>query len=157
MRAALLTLLSFMLFLSTSQAQQIRLGHRIPDIKIVSEHGEDLKFINKEYVCLVFVHSESHPCMDALAHLRSISNHLNERMATVLISAEDSTKSEAWRDLVDDNIYLTFDNNLHTFHAFGVNFVPFGVVYDTKRRRALWFGSLLQLQHEVLDEIILKQ
>lgn len=154
MRAALLTLLSLILFLTASQAQQIRLGHRIPDVKVISAYGDDLKFINEEYVCLVFAHSESQPCIDALSHLHNISNYLGERMATVLISAEDSTKSDIWRGLIDDNIYLTFDDNLRTFRAFGVDFVPFSVIYNTKRHRALWFGSLLQLQPEVLDEII---
>lgn len=154
MRAALLTLLSLVLFLTASQAQQIRLGHRIPDIKAVSGHGDNLKFNDKEYVCLVFAHSDSQPCIDALEHLHSISSYLGERMATLLISSEGIEERETWRGLINNNIYLAFDNEFRTFRAFGVDFVPFAVVYETKRHRALWFGSLLQLQREVLDDII---
>lgn len=155
MRVILTILASMMMFISATQAQQIRLGHRIPDINTASEFGTEIKLIEHEYVCLIFVHSESLPCINAIEHYREVSQPLSSRMATVLITPEErSDDTDIIVRYANDHTSVAFDDEHRTFKAFGVDFVPFGVIYDTKHRRVLWFGSILQLHHEMLDELL---
>lgn len=157
MRVALLTLLSLILFLTTSQAQHIRLGHRIPEIDVESRFGEELKLIKHDYVCLIFVHSESQPCIDALTKFKSTGDHLSERLAIVLITAENNYKENSiLAGFTDETISIAYDDEYRTFCNFDVEYVPFAVIYDSKRRRTQWSGSLIQLEQEVLDSIIHK-
>ena len=155
MRAILTILAAMTMFISATQAQQIRLGHRIPDINVVSELGTEIKLIEKEYVCLIFVHTDSMPCISAIEHYQAISQDLSTRMATVLITSEERDEDvDVVARYVNSHTSVAFDDEYRTFQAFGVDFVPFGVIYDTKRRRALWFGSMLQLQREMLEDIL---
>lgn len=155
MRATLLTLLSLVLFLTASQAQSIRLGHRIPKIKVVSEFGDDLKLIKQPYVCLIFAHSGSWPCINAISQFKSISSNYDERLAIVIITTEKQEEGlEAWERFMDYNTSLAFDIDRRTYDAFGINFVPYCVIYSTKHRRAIWFNSLTQLQPELLERIV---
>ena len=138
-----------------AEAQSIRLEERTPDIDVVSEYGHSLEQIASNYVCLIFIHSESAPCRDALASLNTISEIHNELLHTFLITCEDRENEAEIRNRISfDNYSLAFDTNRHTFRAFNVEHIPYGVIYDTDRNRTKWFGPIQQLNAQIITQIL---
>lgn len=136
-------------------AQNIRLGERIPTIDVHSTMGTELNYIDKEYVCLIFIHSGSLPCVDALDSFEALADSVEERMAVVLITPEQrSSEQDIVARFIDNNTTVAFDKEHKTFKSFGINFVPFGVIYDTKQRRTRWFGSIQQLDESTIRAIV---
>lgn len=151
----LLAIASLMMMLMTSaEAQDITLGGRLPNINVHSAMGPELGLIEHEYVCLVFIHSESLPCVAALESFNALADSFSDTMAVVLLTPEQrSNEQDALARYVDSNTTVAFDNEHRTFKAFGVEYVPFGVVFDTKRRRVQWFGTIAQLTEATIRTI----
>ena len=146
---------AMLLFVGSAEAQRLRLGDRTPDIAIASTLGTPFENITHKYVCLVFVHSESAPCVDAIDRLRSEIITKEDDVAIVLLTAEEATEdNELLNAYVSHNTSVAFDNHHHTFTAFSINYVPFGVIFDNKKRRIEWFGSLQHINHKVIEEIV---
>lgn len=143
-----------LLMVMRAEAQNIRLGERIPTIDVHSSMGTALDLIDKEFVCLVFIHSNSLPCIEALDTFRSTTNKVADKMAIVLLTAEQrSAEQDIVARFVDSNTTVAFDKEHKTFNAFGIHYVPFGVIYDTKRRHTQWLGSIQQLDEQTLTYI----
>ncbi len=151
----LLSIVAVMVALcSSASAQNIRLGEKIPDINVESTMGSDLKLIEQEYTCLIFMHSKCEPCETAIPYFHSLAAPMTENLAIVLLTHE-SKEVEAEIARMYKNYFnaIAFDRNRHTHKTFGINFVPFGVIYNTKNRRIEWFGSLQQLNSTELSKI----
>ena len=151
----ILSIIAAMVVLCTSAtAQNIRLGEKIPDVSVESTVGSDLKLVEQEYTCLIFMHSKCEPCETAIPHLHNAAAPLGERLAIVLITHEDKeAEADITRKYGNYSSAIAFDRNRHTHKSFGINFVPFGVIYHTKSRRIEWFGSLQQLSTAELTKI----
>jgi thiol-disulfide isomerase/thioredoxin len=151
----LLSIIAAMVALcTTTTAQNIRLGEKIPDISVESVVGTDLKLIEQEYTCLIFMHSKCEPCYKAIPALHSAAAPLSDKLAVVLITHETKEVEETiTKNFGSYFSTIAFDNNRHTYKAFGINFVPFGVIYNTKSRRIEWFGSVQQLTTAELNKI----
>lgn len=150
--AALLTLL-----LPATKAQSLRLGERIPELQIFSEGGEQYvmgKHV-KEYVYMIFVHSESTPCLSLIERLNNVDRELFENITVILITPEDPNNNATIHERFTNNMYpITYDLEYRTLKNFGVSFVPFGVLYNTKRKRTVWFGSTLLFDDTAIEKIL---
>lgn len=151
-----ITALTALLGITTNaEAQTIRLGERIPDISVESEYGRSLEQIASSYVCLIFIHSDSAPCINAVNAIESIEEIHNEAIHKVLVTYEGVEDEHSIRNRITlRNYTLAFDNEQRTFDAFEVSYVPFGVIYDTRRNRIHWFGPLHQLNAQIITHII---
>lgn len=148
-------IVAVLLFAGSAEAQRLRLGDRTPDIAASTTLGTSLDDIAHDYVCLAFVHSDSTPCVDAIDRLRSEVIAKDDNIAIVLLTAEEpTTDNELLNAYVGHNSSVAFDHNNHTFNAFGVSYVPFGVIFDKKRHRIEWFGSLQHIDREVIQQIL---
>ena len=135
-------------------AQNIRLGDRIPTIHVDSELGKGLELAPKEHVCLIFIHTESHPCHEAIREIQEIGEEITSRANVVLITTEARGCEKNISHLIEGfECSLAYDVDRKTFKSFGIQYVPCGVIYSTKRNRAEWFGSLQQLNAETLKRI----
>lgn len=124
-------------------AQSIRLGERIPEISVTSEYGTKLEYAEKELMTLIFIHSESEPCIEAV---QLLDPYLHEMMDIVLVTPESSEEHDAIvRRLGTSDFAIAFDNDGKTYRNFGINYVPFCVIYDTQRKRIEWFGPIEHL------------
>ena len=139
---------------TSASAQNIRLGDKIPDISVESVVGTELKLIEQEYTCLIFMHSKCEPCFKAIPDFYNVASTIADRLAIVLITHETrEAESDIAKNFEGCYNTIAFDNKSNTHKAFGINFVPFGVIYKTKNRRIEWFGSLQQLNVNDLNNI----
>lgn len=151
----ILSIVAAMVVLCTSAtAQNIRLGEKIPDVSVESTLGSDLKLVEQEYTCLIFMHSKCEPCETVIPHLHSVASPLTTSLAIVLLTHESKdVEAEIMNKYGHYATAVAFDRNRHTHKSFGINFVPFGVIYHTKSRRIKWFGPLQQLTTKELSMI----
>ena len=137
-----------------AHAQSIRLEETIPTVSVEPSIDETLKLYNREYTCLIFVHSESEPCAEAMRNFRAIAEMIYRTCAIVVITGEDASESEAIAERLDIEDYiLAFDVDNRTLKAFGINYVPFAVVYRNKNSRIEWFGPLRSFDEEIIDKL----
>lgn len=133
-------------------AQSIRLGEPIPAVSVSTDLGETLDIYNRDYVCLVFAHSESKPCIEAMANFRTTALDISDHCAIVVITNENEADRSiiAERLSAEDHI-VAFDIDNRTFRAFGIHYVPFVVVYRSRNSHIEWFGPIHQLDSKLFD------
>ena len=138
----------------SASAQNIRLGEKIPEINVESVLGAELRLINEEHTCLIFMHSQCQPCITALPELHKLTSQYDDKLALVLLTSESKDKEKEIVATFGSYVSaIAFDNNRHTYRSFGINFVPFAVIYNTNSRRIEWFGSMQQLDAKILNSI----
>ena len=135
-------------------AQSIRLGGQIPTLSLTTNIDDTLAMYNREYTCLIFAHSESKPCVDALHAFEPIAKSINKQCAIVVITGEDEQDSDAISQRLNIEDYIiAFDDNNRTINEFGIQHIPFVVIYRTKNERIKWFGPINQLDSDVIDQL----
>ena len=151
MKKLLCITLATMLCVFSLNAQTLRIGSRIPTIDVDSSAGSELKLVEAEYTCLIFMHSESEPSIEAIRHFSS--NIYNDEMdldVVLLTPEQDGFEEDMLRSITTNKTIVAFDNEGRTFANFDIEHIPFAVVYNTASRRALWFGPLARLTSERL-------
>lgn len=144
-------LLAFVATITRSEAQTLRLGEKIPAISVVSEVDIEQRAATNNFVCLMFVHSKCAPCVESIATFKELSSLYPDDMLTVLITPEAADdKTDILLQFADDNTIVAYDNNYRTYETFDIKYVPFGIIYRTTTRKILWFGTVGQLNDELL-------
>ena len=139
---------------ATAHAQSIRLDEPIPAISVEPSISNILELYNREYTCLIFAHSESGPCVDAMREFNAIAKQIDLACAIVIITGEaESNREEIVERLGIEEYIVAFDDNNRTLRAFGINYVPFAVIYRTKNSRVEWFGPMHHLKRDTIEEI----
>ena len=137
-----------------AHAQSIRLGETIPAISVSPTIDETLALYNRDYTCLIFAHSQSKPCIEALHDFGATAKEIDLSCAIVVITGEAEADSDAIVERLGIEDYiLAFDDNNRTHKAFGIHYVPFAVIYRTKNSRIEWFGPLHHIKPEIIEEI----
>ncbi len=142
----IIALLSFVV----TNAQTIALGERTPRLK-------DVKWLNgnipakSKYTYIGFVHSASRPCQYWAEQVYSDIANV-EDVAFVLVSRESASNIEQWvMEYLSPRSGVIIEGE-HLHSTFGVNYVPYAVIVDNKRR-ALWFGNPRMLDENRLERI----
>ena len=100
------------------------------------------------------MHSQCQPCITALPELHKLTSQYDDKLALVLLTSESKDKEKEIVATFGSYVSaIAFDNNRHTYRSFGINFVPFTVIYNTNSRRIEWFGSMQQLDAKILNSI----
>ena len=139
-----------LLSVSSVEAQTIALGERTPRVK-------NAKWLNgnvpqkSDFTYIEFIHSASLPCRSSAERIHKIINEL-DNIAFVLISHQDASVIDPW---VTEHIgkrsgVIVDDERIRT--SFGVNYAPYGVILDHKRR-ALWFGNPQLLNRTTIEKL----
>ena len=155
MKRLLTIILCALAYTTSSEGQMLRIGERIPTIDVDSSVGSDLKLIDKEFTCLIFMHSKSEPSIVAIRSFSEMATAYNSVIDIVLLTLEqDGFEEDMLRSLTTNNTIIAFDNDSHTFTNFGVSYVPFCTIFHTSSRKLQWFGSLSQLRESELNSIL---
>lgn len=140
-----------MLLPAVAAAQHIALGEKVPDLKSVEWHQGRVPE-PAQMVYVEFFHSSAKAAVRSLDHLAALSEQLGKRLTVVVIAQE---RPEQVMPLVGEHLkgrmYVGFDPEGKLFAAYGVTYLPFGVLTDG-RSRALWMGNTLQLDRETIVE-----
>ena len=136
-----------------AHAQSIRLGEQVPALSVTPDINETLELYNRDYTCLIFAHSDSKPCVDAMHNFAATAPSIERDCAIVVVTCE----AESDRDIITERLkareyILVFDDNNSTFKAFGIHYVPFVVIYRNKNSRIEWFGPIHQLDKDTIRQ-----
>ena len=137
-----------------AHAQSIRLGEQVPALSITYSIDETLELYNRDYTCLIFAHSDSKPCADAMHSFAATAPSIERDCAIVVVTCEAESDRENITERLKAHEYiLAFDDNYNTFKAFGIHYVPFVVIYRNKNSRIVWFGPIHQLNKDTLRQL----
>lgn len=153
MKKALLILLAVCgLGISLAQAQNIILGEKVPDLKpagwIDNRHPAPASITYVE-----FFHSSNPACLRSLKRLRDLATRSKPAMRVIVVTREDTARIAP---LIRPYLGQRVSAAVHAergFAAFGVTYVPFGVLIDS-RNRALWMGNSLQINEQIIEQSI---
>ncbi len=148
----LATVLMVTAFGLQAQAQRVALGEKVPKIKI---HAWLDNAVPKkaQYTYIEFVHSTTVPCIESFMKIREYSDRLGPRLGVVFITGEEPQNINVMlRDCIGEYVGTALDPTGEIFGAFGVTYVPFGVVVDSKGK-ALWFGNPITIEDDFFDKL----
>jgi hypothetical protein len=147
MRVKLAILIFALCAWGVTTAQNVAIGERVPKVK-------SFKYtIDKgEYLYMGFVHSPSRPCEISAPKISELINSFDQ-ISAVLFTREQQGECEQW--LIDvflngSQVQMGADE---IFQKFGVDYAPYGVILDYKRR-ALWQGNPQTLDKTKIDNIL---
>ena len=146
----ILATLCLLLSAASAEAQTIALGERTPRVK-------KAKWLNGnipqkcDFIYIEFIHSASAPCRSSAERLHNIVNEF-DNIAFVLISHQDASIIDPWvTEHIDPKSgVIVDDGRIRT--SFGVNYAPYAVILDHKRR-ALWFGNPQLLNRTTIEKL----
>lgn len=136
----------------SARAQRVALDERVPKIKIHSwlDNAVPRK---SQYTYIEFVHSTTLPCIESFLKIRERAERFGPNLGVMFITAEKPENiNSLLRECSGEYIGTALDTNGDIFAAFGVTYVPFGVVVDS-RGKALWFGNPLTIEDDFFDKL----
>ena len=138
---------------TTASAQNVIVGERLPELSL-RKWLMDLPPERSEYTCYLFYHSESALCAKSLHAIKPLVKEVKTQLNLIIVTKEEyKDAGVTLTEHLDDNIYVAFDLQGRAFRSIGVDFIPFCVICD-KKRRAMWCGNAMTLTQSVLDKIL---
>lgn len=138
MKKALL-ILSFALASAagSATAQNVVLGDRVPDLK-VSKWLDDRQPAAAPATYIEFFHSSNPACVTSLDKLKKLTDKLGTKLRVIVVTKEDPAKiAPLLKPYLSQQIGVALGAE-KGFTAFGVTYVPFGVLTDAKNRAVWW-------------------
>lgn len=133
-----------------TEAQTIAIGERTPRIK-------HCKWLNGnvpeqcDFVYIEFIHSASTSCRNTAERLHKVVNEIGN-IAFVLISHQSASEIDDWVVQHIDKRSGVIVDDTSIRHTFGVNYAPYSIIIDQKRR-ALWFGNPQLLDKKTIEKL----
>lgn len=136
---------------ATAPAQRIALGERAPEIRPAAWVGEAAPAAAaKTYI--EFFAADNPAGTKSLQRLHELAAKAGSGLRVIVVTRD---REEVVAPLVEAYLSPRFavalDPQGKIFTAYGVRYVPFGVLTDA-RNRALWQGNSLQLTGEVIEK-----
>ncbi len=151
MKRTIMILCALLLSCTALRAQNIALGQRTPELR-VGEWLEGRQPAAAPLTYIEFFHSSSPRCAEALDRLAGLQAELGNRLRVVVLTREAADKAAPLlAPRLSPRFGVGLDPQGKLFAAFGVNYVPFGVLVDAKGR-ALWMGNTLQLTRRIIED-----
>lgn len=147
-----LLILSFALLAGSGAAvaQNIVLGDRVPELKI-TKWLDDKQPEAAPATYIEFFHSANPACTASLKRLKEITDKAGSGLRVIVVTKEDAAKvTPLLRPYLSKRIGAALGME-KAFTAFGVSYVPFGVLTDAKNR-AVWMGNSLQFNEKLIEQ-----
>ena len=132
-------------------AQNITPGERAPELKIQQWiDGKAPARAPRTYV--EFFHSSCKASMEAVEQLGDLSRRMGDKLRIVIVVRDNDDKAaELLRPYLSDRLGAGIDPAGRLFTAYGVHYIPFGVLLGS-RNRVLWMGNSRQLTPEIIEK-----
>ena len=147
MRTTLIILVVMLSLCGQVSAQNIAIGSKAPKVRSFKQKVE-----NGNYLFLGFVHSPSQPCEDSASKVSEFIENI-EQISAVLFTKERQGECRQWLTDMSESgtkVYMGADE---AFRKFGVEYAPFGLILDHKRR-VIWQGNPQMLDQVKIENII---
>lgn len=138
-RAILLTFMALVATLSL-RAQEIVIGERVPDLRPTEWLGAAPAEDDRRATLLIFYHTESKPCIEALPAIDSLARSMKEGRVIVVAMEPKERIAPSLARYMSPRFYVAIDQSGRAFKSYGIRYVPFGVLVDHKGR-AKWIGN----------------
>ena len=149
-KSSLILLLALLAPAAEAGAQNIALGERVPELKIQT-WLDNRQPEPAPTTYIEFFHTSNQSGTASLDHLEKLSRRQGTDLRIVVVAQEPKEKIARLLDpYLSPRICVALDPDGRIFRAFGVSYVPFGVLVD-ERNRALWMGNTLQLTPEIIE------
>lgn len=147
-----LTLMCALAAAAEASAQRIATGERTPKIK--TRHWLDgIVPDESEYTYIEFIRSSSLPCIESCRKIKRHADTSQRPLRVVFITREEpETVDRRIRECLGGHVGTIIDDTGRIFEDFGVQYVPFGIIIDRKRR-AVWFGNPLTTDNALFRKI----
>lgn len=150
MKKFLLALAALCAATPAALAQNIALDERAPEPRIQS-WLDDREPAPAPLTYIEFFHSSNKSSQASLDRLQELSAEYGDRLRIIVVVHEPREKvAQLLAPRISDRLGVGFDPAGRNFAAYGVTYVPFGVLLGP-RNRALWMGNTLQLTPEIID------
>ena len=131
-------------------AQNIALGERVPELKIQT-WLDNRQPEPAPTTYIEFFHSTNPACKTSLERLKEITGKSGTKLRVIVVTKEDAAKvTPLLRPYLSKRIGAALGTE-KAFTAFGVTYVPFGVLTDA-RNRATWMGNSLQFNEKLIEQ-----
>lgn len=131
-------------------AQNIALGERVPELK-AQAWLDDRQPAPAPMTYIEFYHSTNPACKTSLERLKELTGKLGTKLRVIVVTKEDAAKiAPLLRPYLSERLAVVL-NAEKNFTAFGVTYLPFGVLTDAKNR-ALWMGNSLQINEKLIEQ-----
>lgn len=152
-RLAILILLLSTAF-AAAEAQNIATRERAPKIKPRYHRWlDDAAPRQTEYTYIEFVHSTSEPCIESCRKIRRYIDGTDRPFRVIFITCEKPAHIDSrLHECAGEYVGTIVDEEGRIFDDFGVRYVPFGVLMDSKRR-VLWFGNPITTDNDFFRKI----
>ncbi len=129
----------------SSWAQDIFIGERIPDLKGVSWLGGEVEPEPTHRTLVNFFASNNEQCCDYIDKLKQLSDESKGRFSVfVIVKGNDRRAIDMLSEYVGPHFKVGIDTSSKIMAEFGVSYLPYGVLIDSKNR-AIWMGNALQM------------
>ena len=140
MKRNILLLIVVLVWGFAARAQEIVIGERVPDFRPTEWLGAQPADDDRRATLLIFYHTESQPCVEALPHIDSLVRSL-ERERVIVVAMEPKERiAPSLARYMSERFYVAIDRTGRVFSNYGIRYVPFGVLVDPKGR-AQWIGN----------------
>lgn len=133
------------------RAQCIALGERAPEIKPTAWLGD--KPPAEAPTTYVEFFSASNPAgIASLKHLQTLTSKFGTKLRVIVVSRDkEETLAPIVAPYLSPRFAVALDPQGRLFSAYGVSYIPFGVLLDA-RGRALWQGNTRQLTEKIIRD-----
>ena len=150
MKKTILITLAAMAFGAAASGQEIALGERVPEFRIAA-WLDDRQPEAAPLTYIEFFHSSNPACITSLKRLKEITDKTGAKLRVIVVTKEDPAKiAPLLRPYLSERISVGL-NAEKSFTAFGVSYLPFGVLTDAKNR-TLWMGNSLQINEKLIEQ-----
>lgn len=141
------------LLAAAAPAQTVALGERVPDLKIQTWlKGQQPTEAQLTYI--EFFQPSNPASVASLENLQGLSRKLGTKLHVVVVSREKDSETVALlTPYVSEAMSVGIDPAGRAFTAFGIRYVPSGVLVDAKRK-ALWMGNSRQANEQLFHKFL---
>ena len=152
MKRLLAIIFALMVLPNTLCAQKIIIGDKMPEMS-VRKWLMDTEPTQTEYSCLLFYHSKSYLCEQALDKIKQYVGTYDEKLNLTIITKENYKEvGVSLTQHLKDRIGVAFDDAGRTFRSYGVKFIPFCII--SRKNRVVWCGNAATLNDQTISKII---
>lgn len=150
----ILMLIALAVMVGGVAAQDLVIGEKAPDFKVKEWYALKKPAATPHKMMLVeFFHPSNRASVERLGEINGWAKKYPSALTVVVIAKEDTPEV---RELLKSTLahgYAGFDDAGRTFEAFGVHYVPYGVLIDPKGR-VLWMGNSTGMTEKIIENHI---